>query len=118
MFAAAAAPLPTDHGIRQVHIGEPVTLRCTINVEDNEDVDTNEIEWKTDDQTVVKIFKGNITAGCGFKDRVHISKDVKKGDLSLTITHTQMSDYADFDCLYKKQHQKAWGLQIVGMPIS
>lgn len=113
MFVTAA--LAAENSLK-VKIGEPVTLNCTIAVEENENVATNEIEWKTLDQTVAKWLNGKFTVACGYEDRVNMPiENIKKGNLSLTITKTQMSDYIDFECLYKKQAKASWGLQIVGM---
>lgn len=113
MLATAASGF-----VARVEVGKPVTLRCAIE-EENLDVASAEIEWKTEDQMVAKFSKGEFIEGDGFKDRVWMSREsIKIGNLSLTITHTLMCDYLQFECHYNKQHQMSWALQVSGMSMS
>ncbi|XP_041918396.1 uncharacterized protein LOC121682352 [Alosa sapidissima] len=102
-----------DISVVKVKIGKPVTLHCAIDVEDNVDVASKKIEWKTLDQMVAKFLDKKVTPGCGYENRVQMFKqNIEKGNLSLTITPTLMSDYGEYECHYNRQHKKSWSLQI------
>lgn len=97
----------------EVEVGKPVTLPCHINVENNVDVVSKEIMWKTQDQLVLSFVNGVPKPGHGFEGRLQMpQKNIEKGNLSLNITRTVMCDFVEYECYYNKQYQRSSQLQI------
>ncbi|XP_018600492.2 uncharacterized protein LOC108930001 isoform X1 [Scleropages formosus] len=84
-----------------VPVGDPVKLHCYADINRQTEDSQLDVRWKKEGKLVLHLHSGLVTQGSGFKNRVDVSKeDIRKGDLSLILNDTRLSDQGHYQCFY------------------
>ncbi|KAL4604763.1 hypothetical protein GN956_G25626 [Arapaima gigas] len=85
-----------------VPVGGAATLPCFASVDRQADDAQLNVRWEKEGKLVLLLRSGLLDEGSGFENRVSMSKDdIRKGDLSLTLNTTRLSDQGGYQCFYE-----------------
>uniref|UniRef100_A0A8C9V2K2 Ig-like domain-containing protein n=1 Tax=Scleropages formosus TaxID=113540 RepID=A0A8C9V2K2_SCLFO len=92
---------PSVPTVVSVPVGDPVKLHCYADINRQTEDSQLDVRWKKEGKLVLHLHSGLVTQGSGFKNRVDVSKeDIRKGDLSLILNDTRLSDQGHYQCFY------------------
>ncbi|XP_027016559.2 uncharacterized protein LOC113651849 [Tachysurus fulvidraco] len=103
--------------VKSVRVGADVILPCYAAT--NKTIADNDIrvQWEKNGRTVVKLQKGKMSYGPGFKGRAFVTMNqYKNGALSLTILNVQQSDQGIYRC--KHRHEEAGQPEAVTLSVN
>ncbi|KAL4640585.1 hypothetical protein GN956_G12434 [Arapaima gigas] len=87
-----------------VPVGGATRLPCYAPIYRRADDAQLNVCWEKDGKFVLRLQSGSVTEGRGFENRVSVSKDnIRKGDLSLTLNMTRLSDGGNYRCFYNEE---------------